>query len=76
MTHDLVTLISEAPAIYLDDIRDWIALVHNVGISITSLHENIQDCGMTYKALHKAAVEQDEEARTCWKEDMQANCGC
>ena len=73
MTHDLATLISEAPAMYLDEIQDWIAIVHDVGISITALHENIQDLGITYKVLHKAAVERDEEARTHWKEEMRAN---
>jgi transposase len=73
MTHDLATLISEAPGMYLDEIQDWIAVVHDVGISITALHENIRDCGMTYKVLHKAAVERDEEARIHWKEEMRAN---
>ena len=73
MTIDLVTLVAEAPDMYLDEIQDWVALVHDVGISKTTLHENIRDCGMTYKVLHKAAAERDEEARVQWKADMQAN---
>jgi transposase len=73
MTHDLVTLIAEAPEMYLDEIQDWVALVHDVGISKSALHKNIRDCGMTYKLLQKAAVERDEEARAQWKANMQAN---
>jgi transposase len=73
MTHDLATLIAEAPEMYLDEIQDWIAVVHDVGLSIPALHENIRDCGMTYKMLHKAAAECDEEARAHWKVEMQAN---
>lgn len=73
MTHDLATLIAEAPEMYLDEIQDWLAVVHDVGISISALHEIIRDCGLTYKMLHKAAAERDEEARELWKADMQAN---
>ena len=32
MTHDLATLVAEAPEMYLDEIQDWVALVHDVGI--------------------------------------------
>jgi len=73
MTNDLATLIQEAPAMYLDEIQDWLALVHDVGISRTALHENIRDCGLTYKMLHKAAAERDEEVRQHWKAEMRAN---
>ena len=72
-THDLATLLAEAPEMYLDEIQDWVALVHDVSISKAALHKNIRDCGMTYKLLQKAALERDEEARTQWKTDMQEN---
>jgi len=73
MTHDLTTLISESPEMYLDEILEWIAVVHDVGMSMTALYRNLRDCGLTYKMLHKAAVEQDEEYRTAWRAEMQAN---
>ncbi|KIL63075.1 hypothetical protein M378DRAFT_43789, partial [Amanita muscaria Koide BX008] len=73
MTHDLVTLIEEAPETFLDEIQDWLALVHDVGISQSALHENIRDCGLTYKMLRKAAAERDDEARREWKTEMQQN---
>jgi hypothetical protein len=73
MTHDLVTLIKEAPEAFLDEIQDWLALVHDVGISQSALHENIWDCGLTYKMLQKAAAERDDEAQREWKAEMQQN---
>ncbi|KAF8896914.1 hypothetical protein CPB84DRAFT_1681954 [Gymnopilus junonius] len=55
MTHDLSTLMAEAPKMFLDEIQDWLALTHDVNISKPTLHENIHDCSLTYKMLHKAA---------------------
>ena len=63
MTHDLVTLIEEAPEAFLDEIQDWLALVHDVGISQSALHENIWDCGLTYKMLWKAAAERPDNKK-------------
>ena len=70
MTHDLYTLISKAPDIYLDEIQDWIALAYEVGISKCSLFRNIRDAGVTYKLLWKAAAERDEDARQEWKDEV------
>ena len=73
MTHDLYTLISEAPDIYLDEIQDWIALAYEFGISKCSLFRNIRDAGVTYKLLRKAAAERDEDARQEWKDEVNAH---
>ena len=73
MTHDLTTLIAEAPEMYLDEIQDWLALVHDVSLSKSALYKNIWDCGMSYKLLQKYTIERDEEARAQLKADMQAN---
>ena len=43
MTHDLYTLLEEAPEMYLSEIQDWIALTHEVHISKSELHDNIRD---------------------------------
>ena len=48
---------------FLDEIQDWMALHHDAAISITSLHQVIQDAGLSLKMLHKAASERDEEAQ-------------
>ncbi|KAJ7131847.1 hypothetical protein C8R43DRAFT_849445, partial [Mycena crocata] len=62
-THDLLTLLAEAPEMYLDEIQDWVAVTHDTGISRTALHMLIHDSGLTYKILRRAASERDEEAR-------------
>jgi len=51
MTHDLYTLLEEAPEMYLYEIQEWIALTHEVHISRTALHQSIHDTGITYKLL-------------------------
>ena len=63
MTHDLYTLLEEAPELYLDEIQEWLAVAHDVGISTSALHENLEDAGISYKLLRKAAAECDEDAR-------------
>ena len=63
MTHDLYTLLQEAPEMYLSEIQDWIALAYEVHISKSALHTNILDAGITFKLLHRAAAECDEDFR-------------
>jgi hypothetical protein len=67
MTHDLYTLLEEAPEMYLSEIQDWIALAHEVHISRAALHLNICDAGITFKLLRRAAAERDEDCRLEWK---------
>lgn len=62
MTHDLYTLLEEAPNLYLDEIQEWLAAAHDIGISVSALHQNMEDAGISYKLLRKAAVERDEVA--------------
>src|SRR5258707_13762131 len=57
MTHDLYTLLQEAPEMYLSEIQDWIALSHEVHISKTALHENIHNAGLSFKMLCRAVGE-------------------
>ncbi|KAJ8508493.1 hypothetical protein ONZ45_g9242 [Pleurotus djamor] len=70
MTHDLLTLLSEAPDMYLDEIQDWIAVTHDKGLSKSAISELLRDCGLTYKLLHKAASERDNEYRSEWKAEV------
>jgi hypothetical protein len=39
--HDLLSLVEEAPYMFLDEIQDWLAIVHDVKISQTALWENL-----------------------------------
>ena len=59
-------LIKETPLLFLDEIREWLALYHDMPISIAALHNNLHDLGLTYKLLQKAAAEQDDIARSEW----------
>ncbi|KAF5386197.1 hypothetical protein D9615_002285 [Tricholomella constricta] len=63
---DLHALIQETPSLYLDELRDWLALEHDLPISITSLHDNLRDLGLTFKLLRKAATERDDTLRSDW----------
>ena len=53
---------------YLDEIRDWIALTMETSISKSVLSELIQDVGYSFKMLHKAASERDEEERATFRD--------
>ncbi|KAF8576870.1 hypothetical protein K439DRAFT_1640201 [Ramaria rubella] len=51
---------------YLDELQDWLALEHDILVTITTLDRNIREAGLTYKLL-------DKGARAAWRADMQAN---
>ena len=59
---DLQGLINETPSLYLDEIAEWLALNHDIPISISALHKTLVDMGLTYKVLKCYAAQKDEEA--------------
>ncbi|KAH7903356.1 hypothetical protein BJ138DRAFT_1020774 [Hygrophoropsis aurantiaca] len=73
VVEDLRELILESPSLYLDEIREYLAFFHDLRISTTALHDNLQDLGLTYKLLQRAAAERDEEARATWHADIVAH---
>jgi transposase len=56
-------MLDQAPEMFLDEIQDWVAFHHDMFISRTALHDIIWDAGLSFKMLHKAASERDEEVR-------------
>jgi transposase len=50
MTEDLPALIQESPFLFLDKLREWLAIYHNQPISTMALHNNLRELGLTYKA--------------------------
>jgi hypothetical protein len=50
MAEDLPALIQETPFLFLDEIREWLAIYLNQPISTTALHDNLRELGLTYKA--------------------------
>lgn len=73
MAEELAELISESPSLLLDEIADWLALYHNQPISLTALHDNLRDLGLTYKHLKRAAAERDDAHRSDWLYNITAN---
>jgi len=67
---DIRELIHENPILFLDEIREWIALNHDQPVSTTALHNNLRDLGLTWKLLRKVAAERDDVARAAWLEDV------
>lgn len=53
---------------YLDEIQDWIALTMQTSVSKSALSELIRDAGYSFKMLHKAASERDEEERAIFRD--------
>lgn len=46
--------------VYLDELVWWLAIHHDIAITQSTLHKNLQDAGLTRKLLHKIAQECDE----------------
>lgn len=72
-TRDLLELIQDAPQMYLDEIQEWLDIAQDVQISRSALHDNLRDCGLTYKAIHKCAAERNEPLREQFRQYAQAN---
>lgn len=69
---ELQDLILKSPELYLSEIREWLALYHDLPISTTALHNNLQDLGLTQKIMQHAAAECDHAQRTNWMLDVNA----
>lgn len=48
---------------YLLELQWWLAIHHDIHISISALQETLERTGLTRKLLHKIAVERDNEGR-------------
>ena len=70
---DLRALLEESPTLYLDEIVDYLAVIHEIHISTTALHDNLKTLGLTYKRMHRTASQRDQEARQAWRDDITAN---
>jgi transposase len=51
------------PDIYLDELRFWLAIHHDIVISTSALQQNLDAVGLNRKILHKIARERDEQQR-------------
>ena len=63
---ELHQLIEETLSPFLDEISEWLALIHDTRISISALHNNLQDLTLTWKVMRRAAAERDDAHRAEW----------
>ena len=67
LTHALIQacqdLFSQESDLYLNEVIAWLALEHDIVISISTLARNLTEVGLTCKILHKLASERDEQRR-------------
>jgi len=68
---DLVNLVHQNPTLYLDEIAEWLALVHDQPIPRSTLQRTLSSMNLTYKQLQRTAAERDEVARVNWHGTMQ-----
>lgn len=65
------TIYEQDSDLYLDELVLWLAINHDIIISVSALHDNLKQSGLTRKVLHKIALERDEELRAQWREVQQ-----
>ena len=63
-------LYEREPDLYLDELCMFLAVEHNLIVSKSTLSRNLAQAGLTYKILHKIAIERDEQLRDEWKESL------
>jgi hypothetical protein len=69
-TDELISMLSETPELFLDEIHDWILVNLDIGLSKSAIHELLEDHGFTYKYLRKVASERDNALRAQWMAEM------
>ncbi|KIJ43051.1 hypothetical protein M422DRAFT_253841 [Sphaerobolus stellatus SS14] len=55
--HAVIDLVNASPEMYLNEIRDLLALEHDVLVTVTTLHDVICAAGLTFKLLRRQAME-------------------
>jgi len=64
-----------SPDMYLDELVWWLAIHHDIVISVSGLHRNLVEAGLTRKLLHKIAFERDEILRAEYHTQIGENSG-
>ncbi|KAF9219291.1 hypothetical protein BS17DRAFT_789605 [Gyrodon lividus] len=59
--------------LYLDEIVDYLTVIHKTHLSITALHNNLRVLWLAYKMMPCTASQRDEQARQVWRDDIAAN---
>ncbi|TFY79064.1 hypothetical protein EWM64_g4948 [Hericium alpestre] len=64
---DMRSLLLDLPSLYLDEIVAWLAVVHDISISVGALHNTLSAIGLIYKRLHKSAAQRDPALCAMWR---------
>src|SRR5882762_8585458 len=67
---ELVELIHQNPTLYLDEIIEWLAVVHDQPISWSCMNDTLLTMNLASKQLQRTAAERDEVARSNWRKMM------
>jgi len=67
---DLVNLVHQNYTLYLDEIVEWLALVHDQPMPCSTLQCTLSSMNLTYKQLQRMEAEHDEVARANWRGTM------
>ncbi|KAI0054488.1 hypothetical protein BV25DRAFT_1783481, partial [Artomyces pyxidatus] len=60
---EMTALYHDHPDTYLDELQVWLAINHDIEISLSGLQKNLDQAGLTLKLLRRLAKERDEERR-------------
>ena len=72
-THDLATLLADAPHHFLDAVQDWLGVAHDLRLSPPALFDGIRDASRAYRLLLTAAAERDDDARAECMDEIHAH---
>ena len=70
---DVQALIMELPTLYIDVIKDYLAVIHEINISTTELYNNLCTLVLTYKLMQCTASQWDKQAYQAWCNDIATN---
>ena len=59
---DVQALIMESPTLYIDEIKDYLAIIYEIHILTTGLYKNLCTLVLTYKLMQCTAFQWDKQA--------------
>ncbi len=66
ISQELSLLIQQSPSLFLDEIVEWLALMHDQPMPLSTLCDTLEDLGLQRKVLRRIALQRDEGLRTAW----------
>jgi transposase len=67
----LLDLLREAPSLYLVEMSEWLAIIHDVKVSVPTIHRILKDVDFSWKVLTHHARQRDEVQRAAFRKSME-----